>query len=53
MDPAEYVLGRYNAEQRKELPFLLEEGADAVLTWLRFGMTRAMDVHNRDPADPE
>jgi PTH1 family peptidyl-tRNA hydrolase len=50
-DPADYVLGRYDAEQRKELPFVLETAADAVLTWLRFGMTRAMDVHNREP-DP-
>jgi PTH1 family peptidyl-tRNA hydrolase len=52
MDPADYVLGRYNAEQKKELPFVLEESADAVLTWLRFGMTRAMDRHNRDPEPP-
>ena len=54
MDPADYVLGRYNAEQRKEVPFVLEEAADAVETWLRLGMTRAMERHNRGPeTDPE
>jgi PTH1 family peptidyl-tRNA hydrolase len=53
-DPADYVLGRYDAEQRKELPFVLEEAADAVLTWLRDGMAKAMDRHNREPeTEPE
>jgi PTH1 family peptidyl-tRNA hydrolase len=53
-DPADYVLGRFGAEQRKELPFVVEEGASAVLTWLREGMTKAMDRHNRKgPGDGE
>ena len=52
-DPAEYVLGRYDATQRKELPFTLEEAADAVVTWLRVGMTKAMDRHNREPETPD
>lgn len=50
-DPADFVLGRYDAAQRKELPFLVEEAADAVLTWLRFGIDKAMERHNRKGAD--
>ncbi|MCC7139087.1 MAG: aminoacyl-tRNA hydrolase [Planctomycetes bacterium] len=46
-DPADYVLSRYSATERKELPFLLEEAADAVMTWLTGGMDRAMERHNR------
>jgi PTH1 family peptidyl-tRNA hydrolase len=52
-DPADYVLGRYDAAQKKELPFTLEEAADAVVTWLRVGMTKAMDRHNREPETPD
>lgn len=52
-DPADYVLGRYNAEQRKEIPFVLEAAADAVESWLRLGMDRAMDRHNREPDEGE
>ncbi len=51
-DPADYVLGRYPAEQRKELPFPLAAAADAVVTWIRLGMSKAMDRHNRDPEPP-
>src|SRR5262245_54574845 len=50
-DPADYVLARFNAEQRKELPFVIEDGASAVLTWLRDGMDRAMERHNRKGAE--
>ena len=48
-DPADYVLGRYDAEQRKELPFVREAAADAVVTWLSLGIDRAMERHNRGP----
>ena len=46
-DPADFVLSRYAADERKELPFLLEEAADAVVTWLTLGMDKAMERHNR------
>lgn len=46
-DPADFVLSRYNAAERKELPFLIEAAADAVETWLRDGMAKAMEKHNR------
>ena len=48
-DPADYVLGRYDAAQRKELPFVVEAAADAVLTWLTLGIDKAMERHNRGP----
>ena len=46
-DPADFVLCRYNAAERKELPFLIEAAADAALTWLAHGMAKAMERHNR------
>jgi peptidyl-tRNA hydrolase, PTH1 family len=49
-DPADYVLGRFNAEQRKELPFVVEDAAAAVVTWLQQGMAKAMERHNRKEA---
>jgi PTH1 family peptidyl-tRNA hydrolase len=52
-DPADFVLSRYSAAERKELPFVLEEAADAVVTWLRDGIDRAMERHNRRPQEPE
>jgi PTH1 family peptidyl-tRNA hydrolase len=51
-DPAEYVLARYAADERKELPFVVEAAADAVITWLADGMGPAMERHNRKP-EPE
>ena len=50
-DPADFVLGRFNAEQRKELPFVIQAGADAVVTWLRDGMDKAMERHNGKGAE--
>lgn len=50
-DPADFVLSRYNAAERKELPFLLESAADAVETWLRDGIAKAMEKHNRSADD--
>jgi PTH1 family peptidyl-tRNA hydrolase len=46
-DPADYVLSRYSSTERKELPFVVEEAADAVLTWITLGIDKAMERHNR------
>lgn len=51
-DPADFVLGRYDAAQRKELPLVVEEAADAVLTWVRLGMAKAMERHNGKGGEP-
>ena len=48
-DPADFVLSRFSATERKEMPFLLEAAADAVVTWLALGMDKAMERHNRRP----
>lgn len=44
MDPADFVLRDFSPAERKELPLLIERGADAVLTLLRIGLTAAQNV---------
>jgi peptidyl-tRNA hydrolase, PTH1 family len=46
-DPADFVLSRFAAAERKELPFLVQDAADAVVTWLALGIDKAMERHNR------
>jgi PTH1 family peptidyl-tRNA hydrolase len=38
MDPADYVLRDFSATERKELPFLLDEAADAVESLVQVGL---------------
>lgn len=42
-DPADYVLTDFAAAERKELPLVIERGADAVETLLRDGLAAAQD----------
>lgn len=42
----DYVLKRYNADQKKALPALLEQAADACETWVRDGLATAMNRFN-------
>ena len=51
-DPADFVLSRFSATEKKELPFLVEEAADAAVTWLALGMAKAMERHNRKKEPP-
>ncbi len=44
MDPADFVLRDFSAAERKELPLLIERGADAVLTLLRQGLAAAQNL---------
>lgn len=46
-DPADFVLSRFSTTERKELRFFHEEGVEAVLTWLKSGIDKAMERHNR------
>jgi PTH1 family peptidyl-tRNA hydrolase len=39
MDTADYVLRDFGTAERKELPFLLDDAADAVESLLREGLT--------------
>ncbi|HEV2527874.1 MAG TPA: aminoacyl-tRNA hydrolase [Thermomicrobiales bacterium] len=41
-----YVLGRFDSEQEKELPFLLPEAADVVERWVRDGIEATMNATN-------
>ncbi len=51
MDPAAFVLRDFSAAERKELPFLLEQAADAVETLLREGLAAAQNAfHGGSPA---
>jgi peptidyl-tRNA hydrolase, PTH1 family len=46
-DAADHVLGRLSRAEEEEADLLVEEGADAVLTLIREGLTVAQDRHNR------
>jgi PTH1 family peptidyl-tRNA hydrolase len=41
MDTADYVLRDFGTSERKDLPFLLDEAADAVELLVREGLTAA------------
>jgi PTH1 family peptidyl-tRNA hydrolase len=45
-DPADFVLERYDAEQQKGLPDLLERGAAAARLWVREGLEAAANRFN-------
>ena len=44
----DYVLGRFNAEQRIKLDPLLDTACDAVECWLRDGIEKAMSLFNSE-----
>jgi PTH1 family peptidyl-tRNA hydrolase len=44
MDPADFVLRNFSPAERKELPLLIERGADAVETLLRQGLAAAQNL---------
>jgi PTH1 family peptidyl-tRNA hydrolase len=46
-DPADHVLEPFAKAERDDVEVLVEEGADAVLTLVREGLTAAQDRHNR------
>jgi PTH1 family peptidyl-tRNA hydrolase len=46
-DPADYVLGRFDADELQEIQTAEQEAADAVEDWIFEGMTRVMERYNR------
>ncbi|MGD0923785.1 MAG: aminoacyl-tRNA hydrolase [Streptosporangiaceae bacterium] len=53
MDPAAFVLRDFSAAERKELPFLIDRGADAAAALLSTGLAAAQnDFHGEAPARP-
>lgn len=49
-DAADHVLDRFTKAERDDVELLIEEGADAVETLIRQGLTAAQDRHNRSGA---
>lgn len=47
MDPADYVLQNFSADERPVVDTVLEQGAAAVEAWLRDGIDEAMSLYNR------
>lgn len=43
---ADYVLGKWNAEEMKIIPFILQKASDAVLTFGTVGLSTAMNQFN-------
>ncbi len=48
----DYVLGRFTAEQRMTVDLATERAAAALLTWVRKGITAAMNEFNSDQSGP-
>lgn len=48
MDPADYVLQPFSADQEAEMIFARQRAADAIETWLALGIEAAMNRFNSD-----
>jgi peptidyl-tRNA hydrolase len=48
-DLADFVLGEFTAEERETILALMPQFVAATETWLRDGIERAMNAHNREP----
>lgn len=48
MDPADYVLQPFSADQEAEMVFVRQRAADAIETWLASGIEAAMNWFNSD-----
>jgi PTH1 family peptidyl-tRNA hydrolase len=45
-DPADFVLGKFNKSERKEMDLAVVRGADVVEDWVREGTDFCMNRHN-------
>ncbi len=52
-DLAEFVLAPFARDERNEIVGLMPELEEAVDTWMREGIERAMNAHNRQPKESE
>jgi peptidyl-tRNA hydrolase, PTH1 family len=48
MDPAVYVLRDFSAAERKDLPFVVDRGADATETLIVKGLADAQNIYHTD-----
>jgi PTH1 family peptidyl-tRNA hydrolase len=46
MDAADYVLGKFNKQERTEIDIVIREAADAVVHWAREGIQSSMNQFN-------
>ena len=46
-DPADYVLGNFDTNEQRDLPTLIDEATESVLTIIRDGLPKAMNTYNR------
>jgi PTH1 family peptidyl-tRNA hydrolase len=51
-DLADYVLGRFSAEEQTLFPEILDRAVQAMEIWLELGINRAMDFANQNPSNP-
>lgn len=51
-DPADFVLGRFRADEQKELDAMLERSCDCVEAWLTQPFEQVMSRFNPDPKRP-
>jgi peptidyl-tRNA hydrolase, PTH1 family len=49
MDPAAFVLRDFTAAERKDLPFLVDRGADAAETLVSKGLAVAQHIYHAEP----
>lgn len=52
-DLAEFVLAPFARDERNDIVGLMPELEEAVDTWMRDGIERAMNAHNRQPKESE
>ncbi len=48
-DPADFVLGRFRADEQKELDAIIERSCDCVEAWLTKPFDQVMSLFNSDP----
>jgi PTH1 family peptidyl-tRNA hydrolase len=46
-DGANFVLGKFSAEEAGQVPDVVQRAADAVATWVRDGLAKAMNQYNQ------
>jgi len=46
VDAAEYVLSPFLKKEKKEIDAAIERAAECVQTWVKYGITKAMNIYN-------
>ena len=51
MSVSSYVLLDFSKQESRDLPFVLEQASDAILTFIEFGLNQAMTTFNQSPSN--